>query len=116
MKRAHPTVLAAMLFAALYAVPAVAKPNDEWLRIRTTNFTLVGNASAADIRRVAIRLEEFREAFRQVFYRAELTSPVPTTVVVFKSNLAYRPFKPHRADGTIDDSITGYFMPLTILT
>jgi len=93
------------------AVTATAKPNEDWLRLRTANFTLVGNASANDIRRVAMRLEEFREAFRQVFNRAELNSTIPTTVVVFKNNVAYRPFKPQRADGTVDDSITGYFMP-----
>lgn len=99
------------LLLTVLSITVTAGPADDWLRLRTANFTLIGNASANDLKRVGLRLEEFREAFRRVFNRSDLNSSVPTTVIVFRSDTAYRPFKPHRADGTIDDSINGYFMP-----
>jgi len=91
-----------MLSANLYA-------KDAWYNVRSKNFNLVGNASEKDIRLVATKLEQFRETFRQLFPRAKFTQTVQTNVVVFKDDLSYRPFKPKRADGRIDDGIAGYF-------
>jgi hypothetical protein len=70
---------------------------------------LVGNASEKEIRKVATRLEQFRETFRLVFSQINLTASVPTNVVVFKSASSYKPFKPKRDDGKIDTNIAGYF-------
>ncbi|HTK37261.1 MAG TPA: tetratricopeptide repeat protein [Pyrinomonadaceae bacterium] len=97
-----------VLFLAI-AVPVSAK--DEWIQVRSKNFFLVGNASEKDIRKVATRLEQFRETFRQLFSQTNLTSPIPTNVVVFKSESAYKPFKPKRADGKIDNFVAGFFQP-----
>ncbi|MDQ3323212.1 MAG: hypothetical protein M3525_12395, partial [Acidobacteriota bacterium] len=66
---------------------------NEWLRVRSKNFNLIGNASEKDIRKVATRLEQFREVFRQVLSKANLNSPIPTTVIVFKNEAAFTPFK-----------------------
>ena len=82
---------------------------DEWVNVRSKNFNLVGNASEKDVRKVATKLEQFREAFRLLFTQTNLSSPIPTNVVVFKSDSAYRPFKPKRGDGKPDDFIAGYF-------
>ena len=86
-------------------------PKDEWLHVRSTNFNLIGNASEKEIVRVATKLEQFREAFRVMFTGSNLNSPIPTNVVVFKSDSAYRPFKPKRGDGKTDNFIAGYFQP-----
>ncbi len=91
----------------LLATPLFAK--DEWVNVRSKNFNLVGNASEKDVRKVATKLEQFREAFRLLFSQTNLSSPIPTNVVVFKSDSAYRPFKPKRGDGKPDDFIAGYF-------
>jgi tetratricopeptide (TPR) repeat protein len=96
----------ALCFAVL-TVSALAK--DEWIQVRSKNFFLVGNAPEKDIRKVATKLEQFRETFRLIFKGVSVTSAVPTNVVVFKSNSAYRPFKPRRADGKPDDGVAGYF-------
>jgi tetratricopeptide (TPR) repeat protein len=89
------------LLAAFPAhVPVSAK--DNWISVRSKNFLLVGNASEKEIRQVGARLEQFREAFSRLFTRANFSSPVPTTVVVFKSNNSYKPFKPN-------PNIAGYF-------
>lgn len=65
---------------------------------------LVGNASEKDIQQVAVRLEQFREVFSRLFTNMKVNSPVPTTVIVFKNDDTYRPFKPNQ-------NTAGYFQP-----
>ena len=97
----------AALFALLAAQAAPAK--DTWTSVRSQNFFLVGNASEKEIRQVATRLEQFRHVFTQLFTKVNFNTPVPTTVVVFKNDSAYKPFKP-LADGKIVE-VAGYFQP-----
>lgn len=75
---------------------------DNWVSVRSSNFLLIGNASEKEIRQVAGRLEQFREVFSRLFARANLSSPVPTTVIVFKNDKSYTPFK-------IGANTAGYF-------
>jgi len=82
--------------------PTEAK--DTWVSVRSKNFQLIGNASEKDVRLVANRLEQFRSVFALLFPRAKLNSPVPTTVIVFKSDSSYKPYKPN-------PNIAGYFQP-----
>ena len=87
-------------------VPATASAKDDWIQVRSKNFYLIGNAPEKDIKKVGTKLEQFRESFRLLFASAIVDSRVPTNVVVFKSDTAYTPFKPRRADGRIDDEST----------
>lgn len=101
-------ILAGILLLPIVVVRAnFAK--DEWIQIKSKNFTLIGNASEKDIRKVGIKLEQFRETFRQLFRAANLSTPIPTNVIVFKNDSSYKPFKPKRADGRINNEIAGYF-------
>jgi len=77
---------------------------DTWTSVRSKNFLLLGNASEKDIRQVGVRLEQFREVFSRLFTTLSVNSPVPTTVVVFKNDDSYRPFKP-------SENTAGYFQP-----
>ncbi len=106
----YQNVLVALLIVTFFFAANVSA-KDDWIEVKSKNFVLVGNAPDKDIRRVATKLEQFRETFRQLFSKASLTSPIPTTVFVFKSNSAFKPFKPKRADGKPDDGIAGYFQP-----
>jgi hypothetical protein len=54
----------------------------------------VGNATENQIRDVAENLELFRTAYRKFFTLQEKAATVSTTVVVFKSDAAFRPYKP----------------------
>jgi tetratricopeptide (TPR) repeat protein len=72
---------------------------DTWMSVRTKNFYLIGNASEKDIRRVALKLEQFREAFTRLVPLMRYNTPVPTTVVVFKTKSAYAPFGPPGSSG-----------------
>ncbi|HXH70402.1 MAG TPA: tetratricopeptide repeat protein, partial [Pyrinomonadaceae bacterium] len=111
MKKHQSLALFALFFIVFGFSPASVSAKDQWLRVRSKNFNLVGNASEKDIRKVATKLEQFRETFRQIFNQTNLNSSIPTNVVVFKSKSAYKPFLPKRADGKADTGIAGYFQP-----
>jgi len=75
---------------------------DTWVSVRTANFFLLGNANERDIRKVGLKLEQFREVFTRLFPKMRFNTSIPTTVIVFKSNSSYAPFKPR-------PNIAGYF-------
>lgn len=102
MKRRSFIIPAAVLLL-LTASIAPASPRDAWTSVRSQNFFLIGNASEKEIRQVATRLEQFRDVFTRLFKSMKFTSPVPTTVIVFKSRSAYKPFNP--------GNNAGYFQP-----
>jgi FimV-like protein len=89
-----------LLLVVSQHTPVAAK--DTWVSVRTKNFSMLGNASEQEIRRVALKLEQFREAFTNIFPNIQFNTPVPTTVIVFKSDSSYAPFKPGA-------NIAGYF-------
>ncbi|HEX8560377.1 MAG TPA: tetratricopeptide repeat protein [Pyrinomonadaceae bacterium] len=105
LQRTRALVAALGLLVAAQAAAAA----DAWTSVRSQNFFLVGNASEKEIRQVATRLEQFRAAFRQLFAGVNFNSPAPTTVVVFKSDGSYKPFKPLADGKTV--SVAGYFQP-----
>ncbi|MCM3870159.1 MAG: hypothetical protein ND895_05610 [Pyrinomonadaceae bacterium] len=104
-------IVLAIVLCSLVALPArnPAYAKDTWVSVRSNNFFLVGNASEKEVRQVATRLEQFREVFSRLFPRMTFTSPVPTTVVVFKSDSSYKPFKPVTDGKTVP--VAGYFQP-----
>ncbi len=108
MKKTILLTLALLLLLGASAPVAAAK--DNWIKIRSKNFTLIGNTSESEIRQVAKRLELFREVFAQIFPNTKLGASVPTTVLLFKSDSSYKPFKPKR-DGKTLENVAGYFMP-----
>ncbi|MBA3357161.1 MAG: tetratricopeptide repeat protein [Pyrinomonadaceae bacterium] len=105
------TVVLAIVLYSLAAWPAShpAHAKDTWVSVRSSNFFLVGNAGEKEVRKVATRLEQFREVFSRLFPRMKFTSPIPTTVVVFKSDSSYKPFKPVADGKTV--AVAGYFQP-----
>jgi tetratricopeptide (TPR) repeat protein len=105
------TVVLAIVFYSLAALPAghPAYAKDTWVSVRSNNFFLVGNTGEKEVRQVATRLEQFREVFSRLFPRMKFTSPVPTTVIVFKSDSSYKPYKPVANGKTVP--VAGYFQP-----
>ncbi len=82
---------------------------DKWIQVRSKNFFLIGNAKEKDMRRVATKLEQFRQTFRSLFPKARFNQTIETNVVVFKNKKSYKPFLPKRSDGKADTGIAGYF-------
>jgi tetratricopeptide (TPR) repeat protein len=103
MKRFVFPLAVVLCLLAVVSQPSTVSAKDAWVSVRTKNFYLIGNANAKDISKVAAKLEQFREAFTQLFPRTRFNTPVPTTVVVFKSKSSYKTFGP--------PNTTGYFQP-----
>jgi tetratricopeptide (TPR) repeat protein len=102
------------LFVAVwprFAARPGSAARDVWLKAQSARFTLIGDASEKEIRDVGMRLEQFREAFSQIssqiFSPSVSDSSVPITVVVFKNDSAYRPFKPLHQGKPAD--VAGHF-------
>jgi tetratricopeptide (TPR) repeat protein len=105
-------LIAGMLVLSAFVVSdgtGIASAADKWISVRSQNFLLVGNASDSRIRGVARNLEEFRAAFATLFPRTGQKSSVGTTVVVFKDDGAFKPFKPLYEGKPAN--ISGYFQP-----
>ena len=101
-------LIAASALCLLFAAPVCSRAAKEpWTSVRSPNFFLVGNASEREIRGVATHLEKFRETFTRLLARDHFDSSVPTTVLVFRDESTYRPFKPLYRGRPAD--IAGYF-------
>jgi tetratricopeptide (TPR) repeat protein len=82
----------------------------DWTSVKSKNFNLAGEASEAELRIVAERLEQFREIFADLFPELNTGSKARANVIIFRDAESFRPFKPKRPDGTADDAIAGYFL------
>jgi tetratricopeptide (TPR) repeat protein len=113
MKRfVHASVFFTLLTLTLNLSPdhsswSVVSAKESWTSVRSKHFLLVGNASERDIRKVATKLEQFRDVFARLFPKANLNSPVPITVIVFKNRGSYLPFMPVY-QGKVSE-VAGYF-------
>ena len=96
MRQPASTVLAALALATLTLVGEVstAQAADKWLRVRSRNFLVVGSAGEARLRQVASELERFRSAFAVLVPGTDRQATKDTTVIVFRNDSAFRPFKP----------------------
>ncbi|HEY9403187.1 MAG TPA: tetratricopeptide repeat protein [Pyrinomonadaceae bacterium] len=83
-----------LLFVVSHAASATATAKEAWVGVRSPHYLLVGDTTESEIREVAIRFEQFRNAFSQLFPATGLGSSVPTTVVVFKDFDSYKEFRP----------------------
>jgi len=93
-------------YAAAATTTAAAKEN--WSSVRSKNFTVVGNAGESDMRKLATKLELFRYTLSLLFPGARISTPVPTTVIMFKDDHSFDPFKP-QYKGKTRDNVAGYF-------
>jgi hypothetical protein len=82
-------ILAVVLGALLPGTAAA-----EWRRIDSPNFIVIGDVGARDLREIALQFEGFRETLSRVLSPRATATPVPTVVVVFPNERAFRPFQP----------------------
>lgn len=117
MKRLTPRVFAilsalAALLASSDSLCAYAAGGEDvrWMSVRSQNFTVVGEAREKDLRRVAVRLEEFRAALARLIPEGPKDASAPLTVIVFRDDASYLPFKPV-LQGQTASYVAGYFQP-----
>ena len=92
-------LLITLLLAALCAFPspivqANPQTRDTWRSVRTNNLFVIGNADAEKLRQVATWLEFFHGAFGRLVSRSVIDLSVPTTVILFRDDASFHPFKP----------------------
>lgn len=100
------TVLLAFVVVALLAIPTQAK--DKWINLSTKNFNIISNADEGDTRKLALKLEQFHYVFSKIF-NLPAVRPIPTTVMVFKSDGSFKPYKPLYNGKPAN--LAGYFQP-----
>src|SRR5262245_5832569 len=65
---------------------------EPWFEVRSRNFLVTGNASAKQLQRIAVDLEEIRRQFFIVFPKGN-DSKVKTTVIVLRDDKSFRYFE-----------------------
>ena len=90
-------------------VPATAQTRDSWRSIRTNNLFVIGNADPEKLRQVAVWLEFFHSAFGRLVSRNVIDGSVPTTVIVFRDEASFMPFKPLYQGRPAN--LAGFFQP-----
>ena len=98
-------ILCLLLLAGV--VCARGAEREQWTSVQTRNFLLVGNASERDMRKVAGRLEQFREAFLRLLPVSHFDSSVPLTVIVFRDDTSSSLFEPLFRGGAAE--VVGFF-------
>src|SRR5262245_25551688 len=83
-----------LVLAGVLVWSSPGRAADKWLSIRSKNFLRVGNASESSIKKIGRDLEEFRAALGNLFPTLKQESAAGTTVIVFKDDAAFRPYKP----------------------
>lgn len=80
-----------------------------WKRVSSAHFTAVGDASEGDLRDVLKELEVFRAAIGVLSSSWRFRSPAPT-LVLFRNDDAFAPFKPRDERGRILSQVGGYYL------
>ena len=81
MKRFAFSLAVSLCLLVVISQHTTVAAKDTWVSVRTKNFLMLGNASEKEIRRVGLKLEQFREAFTNLFPGIRFNTPVPTTVI-----------------------------------
>lgn len=98
--------------SAVWAKPRLLPPpqtRDNWRSVRTNHLFVIGNADADKLRQVAAWLEFFHGAFARLVSRNVFDSSVPTTVMVFRDDASFTPFKPLYQGRPVN--LAGFFQP-----
>ena len=101
-------VLALLLSVLVTCSSAVSQTRDTWRSVRTNHLFVIGNADPENIRQVAAWLEFFHTAFARLVSRNVIDSSVPTTVIIFRDDASFTPFKPLYQGRPVD--VAGYFL------
>ena len=96
-----------LLLLAVAALLCPARADAKWTQVRSANFIFVGEVSEGQIRRIAEKLEQFREVMLRALPGATATSPVPTVVMVFANQRSLQPVAPLFRGNAIE--VGGYF-------
>ena len=93
----HRSILVLLLLLTT-AAPSAA----EWRRLDSPNFIVIGDVGGTTLRDIAIKFEGFRETLGRVLNSQVTATAVPTVVIVFPDDRAFRPFMPKYEGRSVD--------------
>jgi tetratricopeptide (TPR) repeat protein len=100
---------AVIALTATYANAQPPKLSRDWRTITAGELRVVGNASEKDLRRVLSEISAFRATLKAYLPGVDLSSPLPTTIVVFRDRSSFAPFVPRDGRGRKQENVGGYF-------
>ena len=117
MRKSNPYIPISLTLLAILSFPGVrtifssarVQTREPWRSIRTNNLFVIGNADSDSLQQVAAWLEFFHSAFARLTSRSSFDSSLPTTVVVFRDDASFTPFKPLYQGKPAN--VSGYFQP-----
>jgi Flp pilus assembly protein TadD len=103
-------VLVLAVLAGPIAAPAreLPSPKEPWTELRMADFTLYSNAGEGKARAIGEDFERLRDALAQLFPGLALSSPVPTSIFVFKDFFSFQPYVRSYDPQVVDKG--GYFL------
>ena len=102
--------LAALLAGLLILTGAhVSAQGSSWRQIVTPHFIVTGNAPTGELKRTLTELTRFRDTLALLFPTAQVTSPVPTYVVVVREFQDFQRFQPRDSRGKAMQNVGAYF-------
>ena len=76
----------------LFSLPAFA--DQGWVEVRSPHFSVITDGGPKTGREVALRFEQMRTVFGQIFRRSKINLPVPLQIIAFRSGREMRSFVP----------------------
>jgi tetratricopeptide (TPR) repeat protein len=95
--------------AAVFFASTPCNARNQWIKIESANFVLVGDARESDVKVIASKLEQFRLALTTLFPGLKLDTSVPTRVYVFQDSGSFDPFRP-QYKGKTNSNVGGFFI------
>lgn len=88
----HSRIVLAALFPLFLA--ATSRAENEWVEVRSPNFSVITDAGEKRGREIAQRFEQMRYIFGTLIQRAKINLPAPLQIVAFRNTKGFREFAP----------------------
>ena len=75
-------------------LPATSRAENEWLEVRSPNFSVITDAGEKRGREIAQRFEQMRYVFGTLVHRAKINVPAPLQIIGFRNGKGFREFSP----------------------
>src|SRR5436190_15937361 len=81
----------------------------EWVEVRSKHFSVITDDGEKNGRAVALRFEQMRSGFSNIFKKATVNIPVPVQIFAFRSGKELRQYGPIFNGRAVE--LAGFFLP-----
>ncbi len=107
-KAFFPIIILIISFISLFVFTPMVCAKDKWINLQSKNFNVISNADEKKTKELTLKMEQFRYTLSQLYPDIPENEPIPVTVVIFKDDKTFNPFKPIY-NGKRRNDIAGYF-------